>query len=138
MSVVRVIPEIGVIEIIAIAQAETAAKRKAITRARAVEARARDVAEGGGREHRQAEVEEDRERRGGDAREDDRHGQAAVGAVDVPDGAVPAHEATHLAERLPRGLHDHGRHLQDRQDPRGEDPADPDRADVVEEDLLGR
>src|SRR5512139_845367 len=46
ISVVRVIPEIGVIEIIAIAQAETAAKRKAITRARLVEARAREVADG--------------------------------------------------------------------------------------------
>ncbi len=46
IRVVRVIPEIGVIEIIAMAQAETAAKRKAITRVRAVEAAARDVAEG--------------------------------------------------------------------------------------------
>ena len=46
MRVVRVMPEIGVIEIIAIAQAETAAKRKAMTRARAVEASASDVAAG--------------------------------------------------------------------------------------------
>jgi hypothetical protein len=46
ISVVRVIPEIGVIEIIAIAQAETAAKRKAMTRARPVEAKASDVAAG--------------------------------------------------------------------------------------------
>jgi hypothetical protein len=46
MRVVRVIPEMGVIEIIAIAHAETAAKRNAMRRARAVEARASAEAEG--------------------------------------------------------------------------------------------
>ena len=46
IRVVRVIPEIGVIEIIAMAQAETAAKRKAMTRLRAVEAAARGEEQG--------------------------------------------------------------------------------------------
>ena len=46
MSVVSVMPEIGVIEIIAIAHADTAANRNAISSVRPVAIAARDVAEG--------------------------------------------------------------------------------------------
>ena len=46
MSVVNVIPEIGVTEIMAMAQAETEAKRKAMIRVRSVDMMAMDVARG--------------------------------------------------------------------------------------------
>ena len=81
MRVVSVIPEIGVIEIIAMAHADTAANRKAIARVRPVEARASEVARGLAGEDREAEVEEDGEPGRRDAEEDHRHRQRAVGAL---------------------------------------------------------
>ena len=130
ISVVRVIPEIGVIEIIAIAHAETAAKRKAITRARPVDGEGEAVARGRRRRGpRSGSRGRSRARWPAMPRRSTDIGSAAVGALALGGRRPPPRTRRRdLAEGLPGGLDDDRRHLQDREEPGGEDAADADRA----------